>query len=64
MMSVKKPSICWGVWFITYATYAEVELDGDIPPRLVDGPLSFDAARLMVDARGFGYCMKPWQHAG
>jgi hypothetical protein len=50
----------WWVWLVTYGTYVDVERDGDIKPRLVAGPLSFDAARLAIAESGFGYCMKPW----
>jgi hypothetical protein len=51
----------WGVWLVTYCTYAESAQIGLAPPRLVAGPLSFGAASRMVEERGFGYCMKPWQ---
>lgn len=44
----------WFIWFATYGTYA----DPDVPPRLIAGPMSFDAAFSEVGRLGFGYCMK------
>lgn len=49
----------WAVWFVTYATCAEVELTGDVPPRKVAGKLTLEAAQRIVAERGFGYCVKP-----
>jgi hypothetical protein len=52
----------WQVFYMTYAEIAETGLPQERcnPPRFVAGPMSFDAARRMVDDKGFGYCMKPW----
>lgn len=50
----------WGLWLVQYATYAEIAEQGDKPPRLIAGSLTFAAAQRMVEERGFGYCMKPW----
>jgi len=57
--------VTWAVWQVFYMTYAEIAETGlpqerCNPPRFVAGPMSFDAARRMVDDKGFGYCMKPW----
>lgn len=45
----------WLVWFVTYGTYDEP----DVLPYLVTGPMRFEQAKAIVDARGLGYCMKP-----
>lgn len=45
---------------MTYGTYADVKRNGDIPPRMVAGPMSLEAAQQMVRERGFGYCAKPF----
>lgn len=49
----------WNIWRVTYATYAQQAIDGDIKPQLIKRELSFDAAKRLVDQLGFGYCMKP-----
>jgi hypothetical protein len=58
----------WSVWKVYYMTYAEVAATGlplekCFPPELVARELTFETAKRMVEAKGFGYCMKPWNAA-
>lgn len=49
----------WDVWKVYYATYAEIAEHGDKPRELVARRLSFEKAREMVAALGFGHSMHP-----
>jgi hypothetical protein len=49
----------WEVWRVTYATYDEVEVLGDIKPVRVLGGLTLEDAKRRADELGFGHCVKP-----
>lgn len=49
----------WDIWKVYYMTYAEMAEFGDKPRELVASRLTFDRARAMVEALGFGYSMHP-----
>jgi len=52
----------WGLWFVTYGTYADVAVHGEVKPRLIKADLSWRSANQMLSeaADRLGYCIKPW----